>query len=294
MTKIARAWSKVARERRRRRGDRDDAAWEEKRLEWVRRNASGRSFVDVGGMFKYMGDIAFLAEESGATKVSLLDVGDPDVVIARDPGAGVLVDKIAAKASKVRYVQANLEDPDTPALVGPHEVAFFSGVLYHTPHPFQQLAQLHEFVTELLYLSTLTIPEVPGFPQACIFYPYLTPEDRQPFAAGYHWAPSLLAIGADTDERPMFGYGNCWWGITPSALDAMLRAARWEVVERLPQPHEPFMTELVCRPVDADPLLPPVTYFRERGEAREQWGERLPYETWYDELRTRRAPVDAR
>ena len=55
----------------------------------------------------------------------------------------------------------------------------------------------------------------------------------------------------------MLGHGNFWWGMTPSALRAMLRAARFEVVA-VPRTHaSPWYTDIVARPVDRDPVLPP-------------------------------------
>ena len=62
----------------------------------------------------------------------------------------------------------------------------------------------------------------------------------------------------------MYGYGNCWWGITRSALVAMLRAARFEVVEGPWSTSRPFYTALVAKPLPVDPSLPPQSYFRER------------------------------
>ena len=52
-------------------------------------------------------------------------------------------------------------------------------------------------------------------------------------------------LGLDTPFDPAQGYGNWWWGITPSALGAMVEAAGFEVRER----HErPFHVTLVARP----------------------------------------------
>ncbi|MBA2283586.1 MAG: class I SAM-dependent methyltransferase [Acidimicrobiia bacterium] len=275
---IGRAWSAAAKLRQRF-GEKED--WEAGRLEWVRRNAPGKSFADIGGMFKYVGEIAFMAEEAGATEVTMFDVGDPDIICEGNPEWGWFDKKRADRGSNVRYVQGNLEDPAAVEQIGVHDVVFFSGVLYHTPNPVLQLMQLRAITRELAFISTLTIPEIPGFPQACTFYPYLDPAARRPYAEGYHWASDLLAIGPSTDERPMYGYGNCWWGITRSALVAMLRSARFEVVEERRLPLSPWVTELVVRPLALDPLLPPVTYFRERGEALAR-GERLPFADWYD------------
>jgi hypothetical protein len=280
---IGRLWSKGARLRGRaqRRGLADD--WEAGRLAWVREHAPGKSFADVGGLFKLVGDMAFLAEEVGATQVTLFDVGDIDLPSEGHLEWGSFQEKRDAKGSRVRYVQGDLEDTATPERVGVHDVVFYSGVLYHTPNPVLQLLQLRQITKELLFLSTLTIPEIPGFPQACVYYPYLDAAARQPYAAGYSWAPDLLGIGTAVDERPMYGYGNCFWGISRSALRAMLRTARFEVVEERAMRQAPWATELVCRPLPQHPLLPPVDYFRLRGEALARGEGRLPFETWYDE-----------
>ena len=229
--------------------------------------------------------MAFLAEEVGATEVTLFDVGDPDLISEGHPEWGSFEQKRDERDSKVRYVQGDLEDPASPERIGVHDLVFFSGVLYHTPNPMQQLLQLRQITGELLYLSTLTIPEIPGFPQACVYYPYLDAEARRPFGAGYSWAGDLLGIGGPIDERPMYGFGNCYWGMTRSALLAMLRTARFEVVEEQHLSVAPFAIELVCRPLPLDPLLPPVSYFRERGDALARGEGRLPFETWYDRER---------
>lgn len=286
MLTIGRVWSKAARARRAaRQRKRPPEDWQQIRMDWIREHAPGRSFADIGGMFKLVGDMAFLAEDVGATSVTMFDVGDPDLPCEGHLDWGTYSVKHAERGSKVRYVQGDLEDPASPQRIGVHDVVFYSGVLYHSPNPVLQLMQLRQITGELLYLSSLTIPEVPGFPQACVFYPYLSDDARIPYAAGYDWAGDLLGVGGPVDERPMYGYGNCFWGITGSALRAMLRTARFEVVEERTVPESPFATELVCRPLPQDPMLPPVTYFRERGEALQRGEGRLPFATWYDEQR---------
>jgi len=255
--------------------------------DWIRAHVPGKTFADIGGMYQLMGDMAFLAEEAGATAVSLFDVGDPDLIAAGHPEWGWFEQKKADRGSAVRYVQGDLEDPASVRRLGAHDVVYYSGVLYHTPNPFQQLVHLRQVTRELALIATITIPEVPGFHQACVFYPYLDEADRVPYARGYPSAEGLLAIGPPFDERPMYGYGNCWWGITRSALVAMLRAARFEVVDGPWSTGRPFYTALVVRPLPVDPSLPPQSYFRERGEALARGEERLPYDEWYDVLRER-------
>jgi hypothetical protein len=258
---------------------------EETRLKWIREHASGHSFADIGGMYRYTGDIAFLAEEAGATSVTMFDVGDPDLICDGHPEWGTFAEKHKQRQSKVRYVQGDLEDPAAVGQIGVHDIVFFSGVLYHTPNPVLQLMQLRQITGQLALISTLTIPEIPGFKQACIFYPYLDARARAPYAMGYLGRQGLLGIDSPIDERPMYGYANCWWGITRSALLAMLATARFEVVEERRIAEAPFMAELVVRPLPLDPLLPPVSYFRERAAARERGEPSWPFDTWYDEQR---------
>ena len=253
----------------------------ESRLRWIAEHAPGRSFVDVGGLFQMEGDIAFAAEKAGAGAVTCFDAGDPDL-------CGFAA-KHRDRGSSVRFVQGDLEDPEAVRNVGPHDIVWCTGVIYHSPSPARQLMYLREITRELLYLGTLTIPEVPGFPHACIYYPHLDERVRKQFAAGYRWAhggsAGMIGIGTALDDAPMRGHGNCWWGITRSALRSMLATARFEVVEERRTFASPFLTEVVARPVAADPLLPPISYYRERGEHRERGEPRPPFETYYEEER---------
>lgn len=268
------AWVTAARLRRKlRRGRPERSRLPADRLAWIAAHAAGRSFADVGGLFND-GANAFAAEDAGAAAVTLLDAGDRELM----PGFEA---EHARRASAIRFVQGDLHDPVTIERLGPHAVVWCTGVLYHTPDPLGQLRALREVTRELLYLGTHTIPEVPGVPQACLFYPYLEDGDRAALARAYANPRGGLGIGVPFDDRPMTGYGNFWWGITPSALRSMLRAARFEVVEEH-RPHDhPWMLDVVARPIDKDPLLPPVDYYRRRREAREQ-GRVLPHEDFYD------------
>jgi len=282
MTWAGRSWSAMSRLRRRFRSAED---WEEGKLRWVRENAPGHSFADIGGIFKYMGEIAFLAEAVGATTVTEFDVGDPDLIAEGNADWGWFERKWQERNSKVRYVQGDIEEAASPERIGVHDLVFFSGVLYHSPNPVRQLTNLRAITGKQAFISTLTIPEIPGFKHACIYYPHLPQADREPYAAGYGFKEGLLAIGADFDDRPMYGYGNCWWGITPSALRAMLQTARFKVVRERTLPISPFVTEMIIEPLPIAPSLPPLSYFRERGEARERGEDRLPFDDWYEDPR---------
>jgi 2-polyprenyl-3-methyl-5-hydroxy-6-metoxy-1,4-benzoquinol methylase len=202
------------------------------RLEIVRSYAPGRSFLDVGCMWSVHGEVAFAAEAAGASPVCGVDVMPPTPEFsARQAG------------SEVRYVQGDLHDPAVLAEAGPHDVVWCSGVLYHAPNPVQTLEALRSVCTGTLLLATEILPDVPGVPGACVLYPALTDSQRRAYAA----VPGGEAIGVTTPYDPDAGFGNWFWGITPSALDGLLRVAGFGPVERSWRP-SPFHLTVAARP----------------------------------------------
>jgi len=204
------------------------------REELVRRFAPGRTFADIGCMWQVEGAIAFLAEQSGARAVTGLDYMDPTDRFQEQIAGG----------SKVRFVQGDLHDPETVAEVGPHDVVWCWGVLYHSPHPMLILERLRSITREFLILGTATLPPVPGLSQACLFFPGLSDRDRNAHAAA--WPGRRGRFGLSTPFVPSYNYGNWWWGITPSALAAMLEAAGFSVLE---QSGGPLRQTAVAMPV---------------------------------------------
>lgn len=278
------AWIALARLRRRI-GKPSQERWEAERVAWIAEHAPGRSFADLGGMLFLLGGRAFQAEEAGATPVTLADAGEPL------PG---WAEQREERRSSVRFVQGDLHDPETLAEVGRHDVVWCTGVLYHSPDPMWMLNGLREITGELLFLGSHTIPELPGVPHGCVFYPYLDDAQREPFKRPhYQGAPGAWGVGTPFVETPMLGHANFWWGITPSALCAMLRAARFEVLEVRRTHQSPWYTDVVARPQDRDPVLPPLGYYRERGRAISRGEEPPPFEGYYEWLRKRGAPEDA-
>ena len=274
MSLLTEAWIGAARLRRRARRDRPRREEHRAhRLAWLAEHAKDRTVADVGGLFNE-GLHAFAAEDAGARKVTLLDAGDPEYM----PGFEAERER---RGSGVEVVQGDLHDPVAVERLGPHQLVWCTGVLYHTPNPVHQLTQLRTVTTELLYLGTHTIPEVPGVPQACLFYPHLGEAERRALSRPYLNPAGGVGIGVPIDDRPMFGYANFWWGITPSALRAMLRTARFEVVDEHAPTDHPWMLDVVARPVDVAPMLPPVDYYRRRRETRER-GEVLPHDDFYE------------
>ena len=226
VTIAGRAWSLANRARRRLR-PLPPIAYEQV----VRAYAPGRSFADVGCMWNIHGDIAFLAEEAGATAVTGVDVMNPTEEFDR---------KHRERSSQVRFVKADLHNPGTVEAVGVHDVVWSTGVIYHTPHPMHLIHQLRGMTREYLVLGSATMPEVPGLPQACLFYPGLD-------EAGRSVHTKLVAgesLGITAPYDPSKSYANWWFGITPSAMRAMVETSGLTVVETH---QDAYLTLLVAK-----------------------------------------------
>jgi hypothetical protein len=204
--------------------------------DYVRAHAPGRSFVDVGCMWGVNGEYAFLAEECGATLVKAVDVFGPTPEFE---------EKLRARNSAVEFILGDASHPDTLARVGVVDVVFCAGVLYHHPSPFDLLVALRRMCAKTLILRTSTIPEVDGLPNAAVFFPMLKSSDRR------LWDLRGLGVGhqAGISEgfEPESGYGNWFWGLTPSCLSSLLETAGFRVEHRAA---EPFAQTYVCTPVE--------------------------------------------
>jgi 2-polyprenyl-3-methyl-5-hydroxy-6-metoxy-1,4-benzoquinol methylase len=203
--------------------------------DYIRQLAPGKSFVDIGCMWGVNGAHAFLAEASGATAVCGVDVFGPTPEFEAER---------ARRGSHVEFVLGDCTAPVTIERVGPHDVVFCAGVLYHHPSPFDVLVALRSICRERLLLRTSTIPEVNGLPNAAVFFPYLPDRSRR------LWDLRALGLlhqaGISQAFRPEDGYGNWFWGLTPSCLESMLTTAGFRVLRR---DHEPFAQTVLCEPI---------------------------------------------
>jgi hypothetical protein len=158
--------------------------------------APGRSFADVGAMWKVEGAVAIAAKRAGATSVTAVDLMPPTARLA---------------AEGVRFVQGDLHDPAVVEEVGRHDVVYCSGVLYHAPHPLLTLERLRSITGRTLILATETLP-LPG--RLAAFAP-----------------PSWAHPARPAPLRRDRGYGNWWWLPTPATARAMLEATGFGIAE---------------------------------------------------------------
>jgi SAM-dependent methyltransferase len=213
----------------------DDVGSYAKLPDYVRRFAPGKSFADIGCMWGVNGEYTFVAEEAGATTATGVDVFGPTPEFEA---------RRTSTNSRVRFVLGDISRAETVERVGAAEVVLCAGVLYHHPSPFDLLVALRRICRETLILRTSTIPEIPGLPNAAVYYPMLTAEQRR------LWNLSGLGlhhqVGISNEFQPGEGYGNWFWGMTPSCVTSLLATAGFEVREHAP---ETFSHTFICAAV---------------------------------------------
>jgi hypothetical protein len=219
----------------RRSGLGDVASYHNRFEEYIRKYAPNRSFADIGCMWGIHGENAFTAEKYGATLVKGVDVYGPTPEFAA---------KKKALGSSVEFILGDASHPDTIARIGVVDVVLCSGVLYHHPSPFDLLVALRRICGQTLILVTRTIPEIKKLPNAAIYYPGLSPKDRN------LWNLSKLGLtrqaGITDDFDPEEGYGNWFWGLTPSCLRSLLETAGFRVDHC---GSEGFVQTFICNPI---------------------------------------------
>jgi hypothetical protein len=205
--------------------------------EFIRNHAPGKSFADIGCMWGVNGEHAFLAERAGATAVTAVDVFGPTPEFE---------EKHRAQGSRVRFVLGDVTRRDTLDEIGEADVVFCAGVLYHHPSPFDLLVALRRICRQTLILRTSTIPEVRGLPNAAVYFPMLDARARG------LWKLASLGVrhqaGISGPFQPSEGYGNWFWGLTPSCLESLLNTAGFRVEFRAT---EAFAQTVVCAAVAA-------------------------------------------
>lgn len=203
--------------------------------EYIRRHAPGHSFADVGCMWGVNGEYAFLAEEAGATRVAAVDVFGPTPEFE---------EKRRARGSRVEFILGDITRLETLDRIGETDVVFCAGVLYHHPSPFDLLVALRRICRQTLILRTSTIPEVRGLPNAAVYFPMLDARGRE------LWNLKPLGLlhqaGITGEFQPADGYGNWFWGLTPSCLESLLKTAGFRVDFRAT---EAFAQTCVCTAV---------------------------------------------
>ena len=191
----------------------------------VPRLVKGKSFVDVGALWNVHGKIAFLAESSGASSVTAMDLS---------PATEEFLAESTRRDSKVRFVQGDLHDDKVMAEVGTHDVVWCAGVLYHCPDPVHTVECLKRITGETLVLSGATVPPIAGSRNGAVYFPTLTDAERRVYDRAYRAiagnrdaARGGLTNAFDADE----GFVNWWWGFSPETMASIVESTGFRVTE---------------------------------------------------------------
>lgn len=204
--------------------------------QFIRRHSPGKSFADIGCMWGVNGEHAFIAEEAGAARTIAVDVFGPTPEFE---------EKRLSRRSKVEFVLGDVSRAETLQRIGTVDVVLCAGVLYHHPSPFDLLVALRKICRETLILRTSTIPEVPGLPNAAVYFPMLSERGRGLWNLKRLGVLHQAGISNPFDSKD--GYGNWFWGLTPSCLESLLQTAGFSVNFRAT---EAFAQTVVCTPVE--------------------------------------------
>lgn len=199
----------------------------------IERYAPGKSFADIGCMWGINGALSFFAERCGAKHVVAVDVY---------PATEEFTAEHANLHSKVQFINGDITETAILQKIGKIDVVFCSGVLYHTPEPFSLLTRLRAICGEVLILRTMIIPEVSGMRNMAMFYPMLEESQRNRFKLGTGMQKAITG-----PYEPESGYGNWFWGMTPSCVESMLACVGFDVIE---EHIEPFQGWFICRAVE--------------------------------------------
>lgn len=201
--------------------------------ELIRKYVNNKSFADIGCMWRVDGLYSFLAEEFGAKRVVAVDIY---------PTSEKFLFEKNKRNSIVEFVQGDIHQKETADKIGLCDVVFCSGVLYHSPDPFFLISRLRSICGSILIFQTQTIPEMTGIKNVAVFYPFLNERQRKIWDQGVG-----MQKGITGSYEPESGYGNWFWGLTPSCVESMLRCNGFKVIERYIRP---FNGYFVCQTED--------------------------------------------
>jgi tRNA (mo5U34)-methyltransferase len=175
----------------------DRSSWKLKKLR-MPQDLSGMSVLDIGA---WDGFFSFEAERRGAKRVLAVDS-----FCWNGEGWGTKAGFILArKALRSKVEDRELEVLDiSPEKIGTFDLVWFSGVLYHMPHPLLSLERVFSVTGNHLILETAVDMQWCRRP-ALAFYP-------------------AKELGDDSTN---------WWGPNAAAVEAMLKTVGFQRVERV-------------------------------------------------------------
>lgn len=195
----------------------------------IARVVSGKSFVDIGGLYNTLGEKVSVAHELNATRVSMIDIARED---------SKLWTNFEARMSEKGIQDYQCVVGDVMTLdVEPFDIVHSSGVLYHLADPLRYVAKLRSITNEYLIVSsvvsdttisngcgTLTVPD-----GGVLFLPGLNQSERAILHEDWKFYGNIIGLTQEWEYK--YGEVGPWWWIpTVSAYRAMCTSCGFSVV----------------------------------------------------------------
>jgi hypothetical protein len=213
---------------------------ESERCKWVRDAVPGRSFADIGGLgFHAAHEMVSLALEAGAAEATMVEVLPLDHPLWKD-----LDDKCERRG--VRGYKKVFADLNQPGDIGPWDVVYCSGVIYHMPDPVHAMLRLRSLCRRYLVLSSMIVPPQMSGPEGdvvlgegqVVFVPAIGGVTKSACAAHFD-ALEIKIFGINVDEPVVWSYGDSgvnygpwWWLFTEEFLEHLLNLGGFRVLNR--------------------------------------------------------------
>jgi SAM-dependent methyltransferase len=205
--------------------------------DYIRGSVAGKSFVDVGGMWRINGAHAFLAAREGAARSVLVDLFRTEEFDR----------ELEASGNAVEFFHGDAAQESTADRLGTFDIVWCFGVLYHHPSPFEILLVLRKMCGERLFLETFGVPEVPRVSNMALYLPMLDERGRDLWNARASRRDTLHRLGLSSPFDPSKGNGNNFWAPTPSCARSLLETAGFRV-ESIAPGSRPFRYIFTCTP----------------------------------------------
>lgn len=156
---------------------------------WLSSHTQDKTFADIGGLWFTVHETVTIAAKANAKELTMIDRLPMDnkwwsAFHERCKNKGV---------SNYQCHQANLDNDDILKL-GPFDVIFCSGILYHCPNPIHTLSQLGKLCNETLVLGTHVI------------------DHKMSTELGVVEIPRAAALYVPSLNEKQIAILNCWMG----------------------------------------------------------------------------------
>ena len=205
------------------------------RDEFIMRVVSGKSFVDVGGLWGTVNEKVSVAALQNARELTMIDVSPPESNLWQ-----LFRDRLASQ----QVAECTCISDDVCAwaakAVKHYDVVHCSGVLYHHPNPVLFLESLRRITSRHLIVTSAVTPEeivndlgsYRGPPSGAVFVPALDQKEREILWKYWQAAGVGACYGVSEETKwDSHDFAPWWWLFTPRVMLAMATSVGFRVLD---------------------------------------------------------------